>query len=297
MALRDDEAARRLTHPLVVSDGHFDGLAAVNKGALTAEPHELVRLVGPLATLDRLVGLTEERLVARDPTLRFVQHARIVARPAGIVDRTPAGSAAVRGSGPNRRWVGHQRCNSTDALVTPAKLHRMDSPHPLRVTLTGDVSGAYVVVEQRSDGSLLVAPDTSSRSRAAPRPSGFGSLLSGLVTPSDKAPLSGVEVLQGWGVELHEEEQIEAFFVADVDESAGFLAITSRRFIFVADTGKGPTVVHEHLLSAARNVELVRRGLRRRLRVSWHGTDSLVGGLDRKALERLQHQLEDRRLP
>ena len=29
------------------------------------------------------------------------------------------------------------------------------------VTLTGDVSGEYVVVEKRDDGSLVVAPDTS----------------------------------------------------------------------------------------------------------------------------------------
>jgi hypothetical protein len=32
------------------------------------------------------------------------------------------------------------------------------APH---VTLSGDVSGEYVVVERRDDGSLVVAPDTS----------------------------------------------------------------------------------------------------------------------------------------
>ena len=172
----------------------------------------------------------------------------------------------------------------------------MDSQRPLRVTLTGDVSGEYVVLEQRSDGSLVVAPDASKRARAAPRRSAspFASLLSGLVTPSHKPPLSGVEVLEGWGVELDEEERIEEFFIADVDGTAGFLAITTQRFIFVADVGKGPTVVHEYLLSAARSVELVRSGLRRKLRISWHGAESLVGGLDGKELARLQHQLEDR---
>ena len=30
-----------------------------------------------------------------------------------------------------------------------------------RITLTGDRSGEYVVVEERPDGSLVVAPDTS----------------------------------------------------------------------------------------------------------------------------------------
>ena len=29
------------------------------------------------------------------------------------------------------------------------------------MTLSGDVSGEYVVVERRDDGSLVVAPDTS----------------------------------------------------------------------------------------------------------------------------------------
>lgn len=175
----------------------------------------------------------------------------------------------------------------------------MESPRPLRVTLTGDVSGAYVIVEQRSDGSLVVAPDTSTRSQAASRssPSPVARLLSGLLTPPDKTPMSGAQVLHGWGVELDDDEQIEEFFVAEVDDRAGFLAITSQRFIFVADTGRGPTVIHEYLLSAARNVEVIRRGLWHKLRVTWHGAESVVGGLDRKALVRLQQHLQDRGLP
>jgi hypothetical protein len=108
--------------------------------------------------------------------------------------------------------------------------------------------------------------------------------------------MTGVELLQERGVELDEQERIEEFFVADVDDEAGFLAITSRRFIFVVDRGKGKTVVHEHLLSAARDVALVRRALRQRLRVTWHGAESLVGGVDRKAITRLQGHLQDRRL-
>jgi hypothetical protein len=173
----------------------------------------------------------------------------------------------------------------------------MDASRPLHVTLTGDVSGGYVVVEQRSDGSLVLAPDVSSRSRAPVRRSAspLATLLSGLVTPAEKS-MTGVELLQDWGIELEDQERIEEFFVADVDDEAGFLAITSQRFIFVVDRGKGKTVVHEHLLSAARDVELVRRGLRQRLRVTWHGAESLVGGVDRKAIIRLQHHLQDRRL-
>jgi hypothetical protein len=173
----------------------------------------------------------------------------------------------------------------------------MDSSRPLRVTLTGDVSGAYVVVEQRPDGSLVVAPDASKPPGAAlgRSTSAIATLLSGLITPAQKS-MTSVEVLQGWGVELDEDERIDEFFVADVDDEAGFLAITSQRFIFVADRGKGSKVVHDHLLSTARGVEVVRRGLRQRLRVFWHGDESLIGGLDRKAIERLAHHLQDRGL-
>lgn len=43
-------------------------------------------------------------------------------------------------------------------------------PH---ITLSGDRSGEYVIVEERDDGSLVVAPDTSVeaiRKRAGTRP-------------------------------------------------------------------------------------------------------------------------------
>jgi hypothetical protein len=179
--------------------------------------------------------------------------------------------------------------------VTPAKLHCVDSQPPLRVTLSGDVSGHYVIVEKRSDGSLVVAPDTSKQFSGATRRSAshVGTLLSGLLTPTNKTPMSDVEILEGWGVELREDELISDFFVADVDDRTGFLAVTSQRFIFAADTGRGLTIVQEHLLSAASNVELVRRGFRHKLRVTWHGVESLIGTPDRKALSRLQDHLKE----
>jgi len=37
----------------------------------------------------------------------------------------------------------------------------VESLRTVRVTLTGDVSGDYVIVEERTDGSLVLAPDTS----------------------------------------------------------------------------------------------------------------------------------------
>lgn len=57
------------------------------------------------------------------------------------------------------------------------------------ITLTGDRSGQYVVIEERTDGSLVVAPDTSIeaiRKRAGTRamaPEEFEEHFGGL--PSD----------------------------------------------------------------------------------------------------------------
>ena len=175
-----------------------------------------------------------------------------------------------------------------------AKLRRVDAQRPPLVTLTGEMSGDYVVVEQRPDGSLVIAPDSSRPSPGAVRrpASRGGGLLSGLFAPPPRAKMSAAEVLQEWGIELGEDELVSEFFVADVDDRIGFLAVTSQRFIFVADSGKRKRVVEEHVLSAARNVELVRRGLKYKLRVTWHGVDSFIDTPDRKALTRLQHYLE-----
>ena len=170
----------------------------------------------------------------------------------------------------------------------------MESRGPVHVTLTGDRSGNYVVVEERPDGTLVVAPDRSRRSapsasRAAP--SAGGSLLSGLITRPPRTPPSIPETLEGWGVELGEDETASDFMLADIDGKAGFLAITSQRFIFVASTGKGLGVVQEYLLSSARNVEVFGRRRRQKLRVTWHGTESVVALHDRDAVARLERHL------
>jgi hypothetical protein len=171
----------------------------------------------------------------------------------------------------------------------------MDSERRQRVTLTGDFAGDYVVVEQRADGSLVVAPDPSGRSRApARRPAergGGGSLLAGRLSRPPTEPPNLPEILDGWGVELADGEGISEFLIADVDGKTGFLAITTQRFIFAAQSGKGLGVVQEHLLSAARNVELVGRRRRPKLRVTWHGSESVIGVLDRDATSRLQETL------
>jgi hypothetical protein len=49
----------------------------------------------------------------------------------------------------------------------------------------------------------------------------------------------------------------------------------------------GSRLVHEYRLSAARTVESARGGVRHKVRVTWDGAEDLIGGLDRKSVERL----------
>lgn len=170
----------------------------------------------------------------------------------------------------------------------------MELRRPRRVTLSGELSGNYVVVEERPDGSVVVAPDPTRRSEAAGRrsdPEGVGSLFSGLFSrPPAKEP-NVPEILEGWGIELGEGEDISEFLIADIDGKTGFLAITTQRFIFASRGGRGLDVVHEHLLSAARDVEVFGRRRKPKLRVTWHGSESVIGLLDPDALSRLERHL------
>jgi hypothetical protein len=178
-----------------------------------------------------------------------------------------------------------------------AKLRGMNSQRPLHVTLTGDRSGDYVIVEERPDGSLLVAPETSRRSGRAARqraPGAGSTLLSEMLFRSKQSPTTVPEALQGWGVELREDELVWEFLVADVDGRTGYVAVTSQRFIFVAQIGRGLGVAQEHLLSSARDVEFVRRGMKHKLRVTWNGSETLIGASDRHSLSRLQQLLASR---
>ena len=79
--------------------------------------------------------------------------------------------------------------------------------------------------------------------------------------------------------------------IAEIDGKTGFLAITGQRFIFGTNTGKKVTVVEEHLLSSARDVELFGRRRRQKLRVNWHGVGSVIDIPDRDALARLHERL------
>jgi hypothetical protein len=173
----------------------------------------------------------------------------------------------------------------------------MDSQRPLYVTLTGDRSGDYVVIEERPDGSLVVAPHIARGSRGAARPRAphaGNTLLSGMLFRSKQAATTVPEALDDWGVELREDELVWEFLVADVDGRTGFVAVTSQRFIFVTRIGRELGVAQEHLLSTARDVELIRRGMRHKLHVAWNGSETLIGASDRHSLSRLQELLGGR---
>lgn len=116
-------------------------------------------------------------------------------------------------------------------------------------------------------------------------------MFGGFVPRSAPEPATVPEMLEEWGVELADDEGIEDFLLAEIDGKTGFVALTTHRFIFSAHTGRDVNVVQEHLLSAARNVALVGRRRKQRLRVTWHGTDSLIWVPDQDAFARLHRKL------
>ena len=166
----------------------------------------------------------------------------------------------------------------------------MSDDRTVRVRLLGDRSGDYVVVEERHDGTLVLAPDTSRRRRRARRGGSTASSLAGLLTRRGSGPTTIHEALDEWGFELGDDEFVTDFLEASVEGRTGFAAITNRRVAFFARSGAELRAIDEHPLSAVRGVELVRRPFNAMLRVSWEDTETEIGGaLD--ALTRLREQL------
>jgi hypothetical protein len=166
----------------------------------------------------------------------------------------------------------------------------MSSERLRRVTLTGDVSGKYVVLEERSDGSLVVAPDRrGAPGTTAARPVGDDrSPLARLLRRAEEAPVNVPELLARWGVLLGEDERVLEFLNVEIDGTLAFLAITSQRSISVSIGARGSPLTRAYLLSAASGVSMVRRGMSSKLRVSWHGSEMLIGGVSRGVLLRVQ---------
>ncbi len=173
----------------------------------------------------------------------------------------------------------------------------MASDGPARVYVSGDREGAYLVAEERPDGSLVLTPDASRRAR--PRsPQRSGDELGGLAQLLRRRPdvvRTTDQALDDWGVELLEGELVVEFALADVNEQHGFVALTNQRLIFLV---RGRTALEPRLerrLSGLQSVELIGRGRRRRLAVGWAGSGPMVIDCpDRAQLERLEARLRAR---
>jgi hypothetical protein len=160
-----------------------------------------------------------------------------------------------------------------------------------RVTLTGERHGDYVVIEERPDGSLVLAPaPTAATPHRTSPPQGLGG-LAGLLA---RRPRSGSlpDVLDELGIVLAPDERVDEFLLAEVNGTNGFAVLTNRRFIFSTHAharGRGG-ISREQPLSALR-ADLVKRGRRRSLRLSWDGGEMVVEAPDRTALDRWQQKL------
>jgi hypothetical protein len=170
----------------------------------------------------------------------------------------------------------------------------MPSDDVRRVALSGDLKGRYVVTEQRPDGSLVLEPDHSplpESSARAERPGeggladrlGLGQLL------GRRREASREDALVEWGVHLSGDEVVVEFVLAVVDSAQGFVALTSRRLIFLAGHRSAFKAVRSHPLSELGSVESASRGRKGRLVVTWEGEPPMViESPDRSALERLE---------
>lgn len=175
-----------------------------------------------------------------------------------------------------------------------ARLAVMSSEEPLRVTVRGDRAGDYVVAEERHDGSLVLVPDRSAPRAPRPKPPGLAAQFSSLLSRAPEPRGSVTEALGDWGVELGADERVREFMAVTIDGRPGFLALTTRRLIFIARGPAGLVVRREAALAAARDVELVRHRMRRVLRVRLHDDELLIRAPGRDSLARLRQYLEAR---
>ena len=162
----------------------------------------------------------------------------------------------------------------------------MADARPARVYLTGHRQGAYLVSEERPDGSLVLTPDSSHRTRAADdfrRP-----LAQFLTSRQDSFPTSR-EALDAWGVALFDDESVAEFAMADVDKQHGFVALTNQRFIFLVRGRRSLQPVQQHSLRQLISVERHGRRGRAGLVVIWkEAAPTVIESRDRAQLERLQ---------
>jgi hypothetical protein len=159
---------------------------------------------------------------------------------------------------------------------------------PIRVTLTGDRTGAYVVSEERPDGSLVLEPDLVQPTQVERSAGGLGELLGGLLS-KDRPVATVPELLRGWGVTLNPGEDIRDFLNLEIDDVNGFAAVTTSRLIFMPQGGDGRGPAEEYRLATLTNAEVIGRR-RRRLRVETNrGSMTIEAGRDE--IQRLAAEL------
>lgn len=170
----------------------------------------------------------------------------------------------------------------------------LDMSHdtPDRVTLSGARSGDYVIVEQRADGTLLIAPESSPRPPSPPKKTRRSIIGELFTSPSDE-PATVLEALGGWGVSLAPNEQVREFMVADFDGRSGFVALTTERLILLTQGRRKMTEISELRLAQMLEVELVRRAGRPTLRVRSGASESIIGSPHKAAIERLHYCLTE----
>jgi hypothetical protein len=165
----------------------------------------------------------------------------------------------------------------------------MTSVRPVRVRLTGDREGSYVVAEERADGSLVLTPDGRRHSRVSTDSSG---LLAQLFRRPSQGTLTPSEALRAWGVDLIEDEFVDEFAVADVDKQHGFVVLTSHRFIFLARALTSLAPQREYSLSQLASVQALGRRGRAGLIVRWkQAAPIVIEGHDRAQRDKLKASL------
>jgi hypothetical protein len=164
-----------------------------------------------------------------------------------------------------------------------------------KVTLSGYLAGEYDVVDERDDGTLVLAPRAAAvaprlEERRPPAGSALGGLLGRLISrPSDSDPRTVPELLSEWGVPLADGEQLVEFAAVELDGRRGFAALTTARLLFSpesASAGQWPLAT----LQAVTPQRIHRRAV---LRVDLDGRSLVIGAADGETLARLERGLQE----
>lgn len=115
--------------------------------------------------------------------------------------------------------------------------------------------------------------------------------MSFLVRPKPRATTVPATVAR-WGVELDDDEHPVEFVMCKSDGEAGFALVTDSRLVLFVGNRDPLSVLVDEPLSAISGVRAQRRGLTRRLLVSWQGGSVAIDGLRRADFGRLQSVLQ-----